>query len=177
MNSDILFFWCTSFFHILRIWMGCSLGVPFFFFFCMLWVQTYCTFDSFFFTYSECGYTALLEYFFFSFFHILWMRTYCSFGVLFYLIFLHTMNSNILLFWRTVFLFLHILWIQTYCFFSHIMNFLNILLFWFTVLNILWIWTYYSFGHIISFHWTVLDRPKHWEKDAFKFIQTSVDLA
>lgn len=146
MNSDILFFWCTSFFHILRIWMGCSLGVPFFFFFCMLWVQTYCTYDSFFFTYSECGYTALLEYFFFSFFHILWMRTYCSFGVLFYLIFLHTMNSNILLFWRTVFLFLHILWIQTYCFFftyceffehtallvycfSHTLN-LDILLFW-----------------------------------------------
>ncbi len=99
-NSDILLFQHTAF---------CILWIRTYNFsilFCTLWIRTYYSFDILFFAYYEFGHTTLL--------------TYC---------FSHTINSDILLFWHTVF---RILWIQTY--YS-----------WHTVFRILWIQTYYSF--------------------------------
>ncbi len=101
MNSDILLFWHTVF----RI----------------LWIRTYYSFDILFFAYYEFRHTTLFDILFFAYYEFrhTTLLTYC---------FSHTMNSDILLFWHTVF---RILWIRTYYSFDMLF------------------FTYYEFGNTI----------------------------
>ncbi len=87
-------------------------------------------------TYYEFWHAALLVY---SFFHILWIQTYGSFGILFFPP--HIMNSDILLFWCTVF-FPHAMNSDILFFFPRIMNFFG-----HTALMENCFFTYYEFGH------------------------------